>query len=990
MKFKDLALAIAAMACVSCIQETPESAPATSQDTAASLTITAYAPGGASSKTMVENGGTKVLWQPGDRILVYNGSGVSNVFESTNTEPAAVAEFKAVDPDPEFVDIFESESRISAVYPARDDLYGNGNYILVPFEGTQIAVPGSFAPGALVTYAASETRELHFQCLSGGIRFTLEQEGVERVDFDGIDNYGRDQGAFSVFPFESESNSFYNPYSISLVAPDGETLKPGEWYYVAMAPTEINSFSGSFFKKDSSFTMMKIDKTVKLKAGTFGSIPKIDRNLTYNRNVRDVLMDIYYALDGPNWEKQKNWGSDKDISEWEGIKPVSADNNRFRLVFSSVGLKGTLPECIGELGGALDDLSIYNEPDLTGPVPESIVKLNYLRSISISQTSITSISDVFAQMPSLKSIFIYNNPELTGPLYESIGQLPNLRNLFLNGNRLYGSIPSSYARFDNYLRLNQNCLTGKIPESFYESEYSRELLYNTLYQKPGYGFDVSDHDLPGYALAWKKDLISDLDGNLFSIADVVGNSKYTVYMFWAPWCPFSQVLMPQLRDYYEKYRQDGLEVIATVQVSQPENGMADLWEDLDGQKREIAEKGYDQWYNFFWKDYFDFYFKSTPNAEVYDQNGNVVFSSVSDFDDPVRDRFGKAASTDLIPFLETLFGPAEVPDAYISTDFSKDGQVMTLQSASVGNGINIVFMGDAFTDKDMDDGGLYETTMTMAMEEFFAREPYKTYRNRFNVYAVKVVSKNGRIGEGYETALGTRFYSGTETGGNDNKCLEYALKVPGISSRENLLVSVIINTRRHAGTAYMYQSGQYAVTYTPNYGGDYEFMGSTLRHEAGGHGFAFLADEYYTSNSAAPHSHIDHYNQVYNDYGWFANVDFTNDPEQIRWAAFLADERYNGQIGIYEGGGLYAKGAYRPSADSIMNNQVEDMYNAPSRLAIYKRIMELSGEAYSFEGFLEYDAVNRGAAAAAPRRAAQAGPRRHLEHTAPPVIMPKD
>ena len=36
-----------------------------------------------------------------------------------------------------------------------------------------------------------------------------------------------------------------------------------------------------------------------------------------------------------------------------------------------------------------------------------------------------------------------------------------------------------------------------------------------------------------------------------------------------------------------------------------------------------------------------------------------------------------------------------------------------------------------------------------------------------------------------------------------------------------------------------------------------------------------------------------------------------------------------------------------------------EYYNAPSRLAIYKRIMELSGEGYSFQKFLEYDAKNR-------------------------------
>ena len=74
----------------------------------------------------------------------------------------------------------------------------------------------------------------------------------------------------------------------------------------------------------------------------------------------------------------------------------------------------------------------------------------------------------------------------------------------------------------------------------------------------------------------------------------------------------------------------------------------------------------------------------------------------------------------------------------------------------------------------------------------------------------------------------------------------------------------------------------------------------------------------------------------------------------------------------------------------MMRDQLE-YFNAPSRLAIYQRIMELSGEEYSFEKFLEYDAVNRGAVAAAAARPplkAPAAPQRNAKHTAPPKIMP--
>ena len=42
-----------------------------------------------------------------------------------------------------------------------------------------------------------------------------------------------------------------------------------------------------------------------------------------------------------------------------------------------------------------------------------------------------------------------------------------------------------------------------------------------------------------------------------------------------------------------------------------------------------------------------------------------------------------------------------------------------------------------------------------------------------------------------------------------------------------------------------------------------------------------------------------------------------------------------------------------------MMNQNVEYFNAPSRWAIYQRILKLSGETPSFDKFLEYDAVNR-------------------------------
>lgn len=38
--------------------------------------------------------------------------------------------------------------------------------------------------------------------------------------------------------------------------------------------------------------------------------------------------------------------------------------------------------------------------------------------------------------------------------------------------------------------------------------------------------------------------------------------------------------------------------------------------------------------------------------------------------------------------------------AYASTDYSEDGKIVKLQQATEGKGVNIVLLGDGFTDRD--------------------------------------------------------------------------------------------------------------------------------------------------------------------------------------------------------------------------------------------------------------------------------------------------
>lgn len=309
---------------------------------------------------------------------------------------------------------------------------------------------------------------------------------------------------------------------------------------------------------------------------------------------------------------------------------------------------------------------------------------------------------------------------------------------------------------------------------------------------------------------------------------------------------------------------------------------------------------------------------------------------------------------------------------YESTDYSRDGEVVTLQTATKGNGIDLVLMGDAYTDRDIADG-TYDRTMSTAMEQFFSVEPYKSFREYFNVYSVKAVSKNGVYDTGAETVFLCKFGEGTRVSGDRATVLNYLLKAISEERMDEAMTAVIMNSRAYAGTCYIYHStieADYGPGLTIAYfpvGADDAAMEQVLHHEVGGHGFAKLDDEYFQeSNGAIPSSVITNIQDQQTKWGWWKNVDFTSDITAVHWAKFISDPRYaDEKLGAYEGADTYWSGIWRPTEYSIMRNNT-GAFNAPSREAIYYRIHKLAyGDdwSYDYETFVKYDAVNRGATA---------------------------
>ena len=310
-------------------------------------------------------------------------------------------------------------------------------------------------------------------------------------------------------------------------------------------------------------------------------------------------------------------------------------------------------------------------------------------------------------------------------------------------------------------------------------------------------------------------------------------------------------------------------------------------------------------------------------------------------------------------------------NAYHSQDMSQDGKVTPILKHKTGNGVPIVIMGDGFLDRDITSGKYREAT-NKAIDGLFSMHPMKALKDYFDVYEVNAVSYNDYFTSTSSTAFSSRFtsFTSTEIKGDDSKVKEYAKKAIDEKRIDDALIIVLINDNRYAGTCSMCMDSKESdipngnsIAYVPlSESNEEQMMFSTvLCHEAIGHGFAKLADEY--DNIIYEKIPDDEKQDIINRQkaGGYRNVALDPDVTESYWADFAADSRYNSErLGCYEGGATYALGVYRPTENSIMNDNIGG-FNVAGRVMIYKRCMKIAlGKSWNFNlaDFITFDLEN--------------------------------
>ena len=788
-------------------------------------------------------------------------------------------------------------------------------------------------------------------------------------------------------------------------------------------------------KSNPSDKLIKIyssDNISELSVANIDSV-KIEEIDTVALKEREALIAIYNALGGDNWINNENWCSDKPVSEWYGVSVQN--NNVIGLDLRLNNLKGVIPDEIGKLKNLHDLMfddyginamsdEIYSLSELNSlrldntTISEISYKINNLKKLgsltiqskvkikfptdlkglaslldlgvkniysmdaicdikslewlSIVYNDSLCVSPKIGNLTSLKQLDIHGCkiigeiPSSIGRLKKlksldlrfntvkcgipsEIGELTELENLFLYGTSFYGEIPPELGNLENLQHFEIGCnynMQGVLPQEIIDLPICKKMW-------PSF-FDYTGLDLTHCVFNAPDFIVDDLNGEIVNSESLYKNHKLIVFYIWNSWCGCSDEWTMQIMKLYEEYK-DNDDVYIIGYCNQDSNTTEEI------AKLFVMDNAY-PWQNVFascdgwtWKNKILDYAIS-PMVCIFDENKKVVFNTYAN------------SLENLHLYIQKYLNDH---DYYTSTDYSQDGMVTTLQTASVGEGIDIVLMGDAYSDRQIADG-TYAKDMEYIYDNLFTEEPYKSFKDHFNVYYVNVVSAT----EGYEygnTTLGGYFGDGTLVGGNDNTVFTYAQKAISDERMDEAMIVVAMNSDNYAGTCYMYYpegnagyGNGVSVSYFPK-GGDTETFAQLLHHEACGHGFAKLADEYaYEDMGAAPSDYILQTQDQQNAWGWWKNVDFTSDLSQIRWAHFLNDSRYQYDgLGAFEGGLTYWRGVWRPTENSIMRYNTGG-FNAPSREAIYYRIHKLAyGDdwVYNYEDFVKYDEINRKTAA---------------------------
>ena len=191
---------------------------------------------------------------------------------------------------------------------------------------------------------------------------------------------------------------------------------------------------------------------------------------------RDVLVALYEATGGDDWDENDNWLSDiVGIGDWHGVK-ANEDGYVTEINLPLSNLTGSLPAALGDLAH-IEELHLYGN-ELTGGIPPELGKLTSLRELSLSSNELTGpIPSELGNLVNVDTLYLSFN-QLSGPIPAELGNMSALEWLSLFENELSGPLPKEIGRLEKLkvLWLSDNAIEGPLPRELGDMTALEEIV----------------------------------------------------------------------------------------------------------------------------------------------------------------------------------------------------------------------------------------------------------------------------------------------------------------------------------------------------------------------------------------------------------------------------------------------------------------------------------------------------------------------------------
>ena len=216
---------------------------------------------------------------------------------------------------------------------------------------------------------------------------------------------------------------------------------------------------------------------------------------------RTALMELFNSTGGVKWIRKDNWGTDKPLSEWYGVKVENGEVVELNL--SKNNLDGELKFELSNLPSI--KVMEMDENKIRGAIPddfgktkteggETRVNLQYLEELNLSKNEFNGeIPKNLFNIASLKSLVLGKN-ELEGDIPSEVGNLTELKELDLSENNLTGNLPEEMANLTllEVLSIFGNKLSGDIPTEILQSIWPHLIAEPDLAQQLGFTLTADD------------------------------------------------------------------------------------------------------------------------------------------------------------------------------------------------------------------------------------------------------------------------------------------------------------------------------------------------------------------------------------------------------------------------------------------------------------------------------------------------------------------